>query len=310
MTVTVIAEGDTSKNDPFTICIVASPAFEDRVNSNTFSPDPVTIDEGKFNDCVSYVCDALFGRQTNQGELALGDAQIGPKVRIVSIFDKVEASAASALVALEDKGNMLVPRRLRAATFVRERGVNADVIFAVSRNGKYSGASAYPATDDVARGGTPFTFDGDNFTHCHYSEVPGTVAIHVTADSLTALHEFQHAMGSYENGIIVDLYVDCPTAGFSSATSLRINFKRRHAAGDVIPKYFAEYNGKQFASDPTRDSMGYPPAWTSYHCGLHDKRRVAIMDTYRTNNPRPNACQNDTITRAFLHDRLRAKLER
>ncbi len=114
--------------------------------------------------------------------------------------------------------------------------------------------------------------------------------------ALTALHELQHAISSYSNGSIVDLYVDSPPG---------VNCKR----GRPIPPDFANYNGAVLASDPIRDGLGYDPGWSSYHCGLIDPSLPAVMDNYFLGST-PDAGQNDEITRRFILDRLNAKLSR
>jgi hypothetical protein len=130
--------------------------------------------------------------------------------------------------------------------------------------------------------------------------IPGTVALHTTSSSLTPLHEFGHAASSYSNGSVTDLYVDSPPA---------LNNKR----GRPIPGSFANYAGSALASDSARDGIGYPASWQSYHCELHDAALPAVMDDYwlaSTGAGGPEACQHDKITRAFLRDRILAKMSR
>ncbi len=134
--------------------------------------------------------------------------------------------------------------------------------------------------------------------HRHNNLIPGTVAIHATSRSLTALHEFGHALSSYTNGSVVDLYVD---------SSAGLNNKR----GRPIPPDFANYNGATMAADTVRDGLGYPAGWQSYHCELIDPTVPAIMDDYwLAGSGIPEHCQHDRITRAFLRDRLLAKINR
>jgi hypothetical protein len=113
------------------------------------------------------------------------------------------------------------------------------------------------------------------------------------------LHEFQHALGSYTNGQILDLY---------EPNESGIN-KRQ---GRPIPAVFSTYDGLQHATDPVRDSVGYGVNWRSYHCALHAAGFPAVMDNYfrARNPPGPLACENDTITRQFLIDRVRAEVAR
>jgi len=134
--------------------------------------------------------------------------------------------------------------------------------------------------------------------HRYYCRIPGTVAIHANATSMTALHEFGHALSSYSNGMVVDLYVDSGPA---------LNCK----TGRPIPPKFAIYDTAQNASDPKRDSLGYPSGWKSYHCELIDPGFPGLMDDYwQAPDHIPEHSQHDRITRQFLSDRVRAKIGR
>jgi hypothetical protein len=122
--------------------------------------------------------------------------------------------------------------------------------------------------------------------------------MHFTASSLTAPHEFQHAISSYSNGMIVDLYVDSPPA---------VNNKR----GRPIPESYGTQNGVALKSDPNRGSLSYPPTWASYHCEIQDPSNPAIMDNYYlASSGVPEVCQNDKVTRTFVVDRVLAKMGR
>lgn len=105
-------------------------------------------------------------------------------------------------------------------------------------------------------------------------------------------------MSSYNNGTIVDLYVDSPAG---------LNKK----AMRPIPSGFAVYDGIALASDPVRDGLGYPADWFTYHCELNDRAYPAVMDNFwLAHDYAPERCQHDRITRMFLLDRIRAKLRR
>ena len=294
---TEIAPGDTSKPRPYTIAIVSNPVLETPENSGTFVVDPVMSMPAAFSAAVSYIVDCLFGRLPGQSEALLADPSIDPFVRIVSLrVTGLPASGANALVAHDSVSNMLIARRMQFAAFLRTHGVDADVAYAVSASDSHSRATAWYTTDDDSRPGVAFTLDGATLSHRHWFIVPGTIAIHVNASTLTALHEFQHAASSYTNGKITDLYVD---------SLAELNCKR----GRPIPSAFRTYNGTTFASDAMRDGLGYPATWQSYHCALHDASRPAVMDNYHM-GVSPEQCQNDIITRQFILDRLRAKIAR
>jgi len=110
------------------------------------------------------------------------------------------------------------------------------------------------------------------------------------------VHEFSHALSSYSNDGIVDLYTDSPV----DVNNLR---------GRPIPPAFRTYNGMVCACDPIRDSLGYPPSWQSYHCELNAPGFPAVMDNYFTAAP-PESCEHDRITCQFLQDRMVAKIGR
>lgn len=294
----VIAPGDTSKPDPFTVCIISNPAIEAPWKSGMFIPDPISGLPLRFDAAVQYVHDSLFGLLPGQAETMLGDSTIRPKVRVIAFphDPTLEVEERNALVGQHRESNLLVARRDCINNFVKRHEVYADVVYAISASRSHQRASAWATTDDVASGGRPFTYDGTPLTHCFRPSIVGTVAMHVTASGLTAVHEFQHAIGSFQNGEITDLYVDSAPA---------INCKRKPPA----PVNFCDLGGTIHAVDPTRDHLGYPAAWSSYHCALHAPARPAIMDNYRRTTM-SIACENDTVTREFVLKRVRAKLSR
>ena len=158
--------------------------------------------------------------------------------------------------------------------------------------------SAWFTSDDDSRPGVAFTLDGVQLAHRYYCLIPGTVAFPVDSASITALHEFGHALSSYSNGEVTDLYVDSNPA---------LNVKR----GRPIPQVFGSYSQTTFGSDLTRDGLGYPAGWQSYHCELINPPLPAVMDNYwAASNGVPEECEHDKITRLFLLDRLRAKTMR
>jgi hypothetical protein len=297
--VTVLNPGDTTKPNPFTICIVANPALEVPWQSGQFITDPITSNKATFDGCAKYIKDVLLGNLPNQREQFLADPSIGPNIRIVSIFiSGLTAEDPNSLVAQDSDSNLLIARRLLFQPFIKRFGLNADVAYAVSASQSHTRASAWYTSDDDAQPGIGFTLDGVALSHRYYCLVPGTVGIHATANSMTALHEFGHALSSYTNGMVVDLYVDSNPA---------LNCK----VGRPIPIQFANYNATPFATDALRDTLGYPAGWTSYHCELRDPGFPALMDDYwQAPDHVPEHSQHDRITRQFLADRIRAKIQR
>lgn len=297
MRLETIFPGDTNKPDPFTILVIATPAYETDAVPGTVVADPIMSQPAAFRAKVEYVCNVLFGKLPGQAELTLGTPGIEHAVRVVSHFDPaLPVSDANALVVQCPRSYIVEPRRYVIARFVATLGLEVDVVFAVTCNPSHRRSSGLAADDDLERGTTPYERDGGTFHHAHHSKVPGTVALHTIAGSLTALHEFQHALGSYQNGQIKDLNIDGPEA---------VNRK----VGRPIPARFCTYNGNAFNSDTVGKPFGYPNGWMSYHCEHHDPDNPSLMDDYWFGKP-PVACQNDHLTRAFVLDRLHAKIRR
>ena len=295
---TVIRPG-APKANPFTVCIVANPALEAPWNSATFVADPIIGQLAAFQAAVVYIDSALFGLLAGEQEQLLADPAIVPFVRVVSLYDdSLPATAANSLVAQDGASDILVARRAGFSAFLANYNIRADVIYAVSASATHARASAWFTTDDDTKPGVPFSLKGGaGFFHRYYNTIPGTVAIHLTATSLTALHEFGHAISSYSNGKILDLYVDSPV-GFNNLL------------GRPIPATFCNYNGANFSTDPLRDGLGYPANWQSYHCALVDPTCPAVMDNYWLSQKGSNACLHDSVTKAFIRDRVVAKIGR
>ena len=239
------------------------------------------------------------GQLAGQREKVLADPAIMPNVQLISLYDDgLSVDASTSLVAQDSVSDTLVARRTFFKPFLANYSIDADVAYAVSASSSHTRASAWFTTDDDSRTGVPFTLNGNQgFYHRFYNLIPGTVAIHSTATSLTALHEFGHAISSYTNGKILDLYVDSPV-GFNNLV------------GRPIPSNFCNYDSKSFVSDPSRDSLGYPVNWQSYHCGLVDPACPAVMDNYWQSPKGPVACLHDSVTVAFIRDRVVAKIGR
>lgn len=291
----ILQPGNTSRPNPYTIAFVANPVLKD--NSGGLAIDPIMTQQAAFDACVLFAIDCIWGRLPGQTENLVSDPAIGPHIRIVSIFETgLPPVNANSLVEEDDFGFLIAPRRDNYAPYLATHGMSPDVAFAISASGRYNRASAWGTTDDTARPGTPFTLDGQAMQHWHFPEIFGTVALHVTSRSLTPAHEFGHAASSYNAGFITDLYVPNTSPNFN----VRI--------GRPIPPQFATYDGTVFTPDPTRDSLGYG-GWNSYHPSLVGPSVPAIMDNYTT-QPNPLVCRHDTITRAFLRDRLLAKINR
>ena len=212
-TIRELRPGDKTKSCPFTVVIVANPILESPLGSGAFVIDPITSNQTAFDTCASYVVDCLFGALAGQAEQLLNDPAIGLKVRVVSLFvPGLAVVDANSLVAEDSsrKSDLVMTRRIKYKSFLAGFGFGlaADVAFAVTGSTRHTRASAYFTTDDDGKGGVPFTLDGVQYHHQYENLIPGTVALPMSSRSLTALHEFSHALSSYSNGMVVDLYVD------------------------------------------------------------------------------------------------------
>lgn len=297
-TITVLQPGDPTKQNPYTIAIVANPALETSSGSGHFTADPILGIPASFHHAATYVFDVLFGRLAGQAEQLLADPRLGSHIRVVSVFDSgLPATDPHSLVS-QFSPDIAEPRRDKFSPFLLNYQITADVAYAVTASPTHQRASAWYTTEDATRGGVPFQIDGVSFTHWHFCTIPGTVALPVTSKSLTALHEFGHAASSFTDGMVIDQYVDSPPG---------LNNKR----GRPIPPTFGKLDAVTYAADPARDGLGYPPAWQSYHPELSDPTMPSLMDNYwQAPGGVPEKCQFDRLTRQFFLDRLIAKLSR
>jgi hypothetical protein len=144
--VRVIRPGDSSKANPFTICVVSNPALEAPWRSGTFIIDPVTLARPDFESSVRYIEQALFGGLPNQAETFLSDPTIAPGVRLVSLFVQgLPPIEANALVAQDGESNLLVARRAAFNPFLAQYGLAADVVYAISQSRSHTRAPGYPS---------------------------------------------------------------------------------------------------------------------------------------------------------------------
>lgn len=297
-TITVHQAGNTLATNPYTIAIVANPVLA-KLNGN-LEADPITATEQLFQSRVRYVLNCLFGRLPEQAEKLLAEPDLGPNIKVVSLFDDSLPIDMSNSLVNEFAGEIAEPIRKLFTPFLARFGIQADVAFAITASPTHVRASAYHATEDQARGGIDFESNGSQFKHWFYSLVPGTIALPSIASSLTALHEFGHAFSSYTDDMLVtDQYVDSPTA---------LNVKQ----GRPIPGSFGTFASQNYATDPNRGGLGYPPTWTSYHPELFDATVPSLMDDYWQvpQGRKPEHCMFDKVTRNFIRDRLLAKFAR
>ena len=314
--------GDTTKADPFFILILNNIALEQPFGSNRFGADMSrTADKDLFVETAEYINKNLFGEMTGQAEKLLASSPHRKKIKLWSMFlSGLPVDGTTSLVAEHqvEMSSAIKPRRQAVVSMLARLGINPDIVFLVSKSSNRR-AWAIPTTDDDARGGIAVTYDGKRIYHRFYHEIPGMVAINVASNNtMTAAHEFGHAFSSYSNGHVVDLYSDDfrPDRVLRSARKVRwpipgnfpFNWKKKDRP---IPKKFATYNGKTYLSDKTRNSLGYEPEWTSYHSELVNAREPALMDKYHFPEASdPMACLHDKMTKAYIMDRIAAKVSR
>lgn len=295
--------GDPTRKDAFFILLINNPALERPWNSGNFVPDMVggagSADRNLFISSVRGFIDNLFGNTPGQAEKLLSDSPHVNKIKVASLYVwDLAPGNATALVGEEvDSGTgILVARRGVVPAYLRSLNLNPDIVLIVSNSPTNKRASAYGTTDNDARGGDAFTYDGRRLYHRYFHTIPGMSALHTTSDALTAAHEFGHAFSSYTNGFITDLYVDGGT-----------EFNRK--TGRPIPAVFATYKSVAYASDQTRDGLGYPESWISYHPGLVDPAQPALMDNFYYSTGYV-ASKHDRITKRYVLDRVEAKVFR
>ena len=295
--------GDPTRKDAFFILILNNPALQRPLGYPNYVPDlvggPASHDRNLFTTQARYIVDNLFGKSPGQLEKLLNDSPYASKIKVSSMYVwGLVPSDATALIGEEDYSGtgIIVPRRDQVPPMLRYLGVNPDIVFIVSNSPTHARASAYGTTDDDARAGDPFTYDASRMYHRYFHIVPGMAAMHTTSAALTAAHEFGHAFSSYTNGFITDLYVDSAPA---------FNCK----VGRPVPNTFATYKGVAYPSDKVRDSLGYPEDWLSYHPGLVDAARPALMDNFFYSENGITS-RHDRITKRYTLDRVEAKVFR
>lgn len=298
--------GDQTKTNPFFILILNNVALERPYGSGTYVGDLAGSISGSpektaFTNQAEYIYRNLMGLLPNQMEKCLSDSPHASKIRIWSMYVGLLPNAASCLIE-EDPvpgSKIISPRRNAVQAMLAHLGLDPDILFVVSNSNTHDRAAAYGTTDDDARPGWPFQYDGAGRHQRYYHRIPGMAAMHVTSNSMTAAHEFGHAFSSYSNGFITDLYVD---------GSAPADFNRKFAR--PIPANFATYAGIQYKSDVSRDGLGYPAGWTSYHPELADPANPALMDNFWYAQNNGLASRHDKLTKAFLMDRIDAKCTR
>lgn len=287
------------KEDPYTIVLAANGAVETSAGGSFYS-DPILTSRADYHDAVGEILLNLFTLPCDLLRLGNRDAQY----RIVSVFDPTLTAIDDNSLCREYPPNIMGTRRDKLNGFTNRYAEDGDILMVVHGVATYDRASAWYTTDDNAAGTTSYTYDGITHQHGHYASIPGSAALYsqFNTTGLTPLHEFGHAASDWNNGRVYDLYHD-------GLSGFMVNKKSRASASDPIPPDFADYNGTTYASDPSRDTLGYPATWTSYHPELIDPMCPNLMDNYWL-CANPQNCRLDQLTYDWYDDRLQAKLNR
>jgi hypothetical protein len=295
-TIRVLHSG-TPRPNPYTIVFAANGAIESEAGGS-FRGDPVLQSRAGYHAAVTYCLQNMF----LQTEDLLRAGNLDAAFRIVSIFDPTQTATSANSLVQEVNPNIIGTRRSALVPFVSRYDETADIVMAITGSTTHTRASAWFTTDDASRPETSFSYDGVNRVHGRFPSIPGSAALPVSVSTgMTPLHEFGHASSDFNNGMVVDLYVDGAPGGFQA------NKKFRATAGAAIPANFATYDGTTYQSDQNRDALGYPATWRSYHPALIDPARPNLMDNYWLAFDSPLRCRLDRLTYAFLTDRIRAK---
>lgn len=211
--------------------------------------------------------------------------EIFPRLKIVVIYDnkrKHDPVDANALCETIDPKSEIIAARANRGTdaapfsivdqYVKQHIDYSDVIMVISGSKEFIRSSARFTEEEDPAGGEPFIYKNNtppdiNKNHPTDAKLPGLAALWAGDDRLkTPVHEFAHAMSSYQNGPIVDEYDDKGEGRFP----FMVNKQFRSAATDAIPKHFAKYGLAaafndgcvEYCSDRTRADK--EPGWRSY----------------------------------------------
>jgi hypothetical protein len=290
------------KDRPYNFVFVANPAIQTEASS--LIRDPVMTNRAGYQDVVTYCLRNILTLTEDLLRQGGWDAQM----RFVSVYDTVPTVSDSNALAAEFNPDIMGPRRAKLNAFLSPYSETADMVYVIHGSTTHGRASAQFTSDDGARAGTAFTYDGAAQSHRHFPSTPGSAALplNMLRTGLTPLHEYGHGGSDFVNGMVIDLYVDSSGGGFPV-----VNKKQRARSTDPIPASFASYNGTNYVSDQNRDSLGYQAGWTSYHPALIDAAHPNLMDNYwLAPGGNPQVCRLDGLTYTWYTDRLRAKLGR
>lgn len=291
------------KEHPYTIVFVATPSIE--TATNVFIADPILTQRPDYHHTVRVALQNLL----TLPEDVLWQGGQDRQIRFVSVFDATLPADDFNSLANGNLPNLLKPRPNYFDDFLNRYGIAPDLVFVISASDTYTRASASFSEDipSASPAGASFTYDGVAFRHEPFVDKPGgaTLSAPLWQGGMTALHEFLHAASDLNSGRVHDLYRDV-----TQSLQFEINKNYRALSTDPIPPVFANYNGVDYASDPARGGIGYPPTWVSFHPELIDPARPNVMDDFYFGPDSPQLCRLDRLTYAWYTDRLRTKLNR
>jgi hypothetical protein len=287
---------------PYTIALAGNPALRVGEVGPQISADPIIADRADFTDTLTYTLTELLEKK----ESPLHADAFDVHVRLVSIFDPSQGPTPSNALVEGVAPNVLAPDQGRANDFVGRYWEEPDIVFCLSASTVYIRASARYTIDDRTLPTVGVTYDDIARTHGRHAEQGGCAAISFyDTRSLVPTHEFCHAASELVNGRITDLYEDVQPHELQGFV---VNKKVRGQATDPVPEAFCTYHsfsgGGTFASDQTRDGLGYPAGWRSYHPQLINAERPNLMDATAANS------ELDRLTYHWLRDRLLVKMFR
>jgi hypothetical protein len=284
---TVLVDG-RAKAAPYTLLFLANPVV--KLRDGTLTADPIQVNRRAFHETAAKALAIVFGSR----ERVL--APYAHEIRVVARFAAAPIAAANALCRQRAGGGMSTDQAATVA-FVGGLGLAADHVFVVFRSRTNRRDATAWSVEDAASDGLAWTLDGTGHQHRRRSSRPGTTVLSSPTDAITALHELLHGAD------ITDLYVDSVPARFA------VNKKRRASLRVRRPAQYASLDGVAYATDLSRDGIGYPRSWLSYHPQLVDARRPNAMDNYYQADNAAR-CRLDLLTLRYLRDRMEWKLQR
>jgi hypothetical protein len=319
---TVLKKG--AGNYPFTILVIANRFLLG--SDNTLSLDFTRDERNVFDSfCRRLILDLFNALPNSRKSFIQQDDGVQACIKVVSLFPPLHAepNAADSLVQFGPDGRLLYlqknfQRFANRYQLETQLSIKPDVVFAVSRGRAPSGyLLAEPAVDGpFADRGVPFQLDGAFLHHPYYCQIPGGVALAMDQLSgptagLIALRALCGALGSDKNGFVMDLpTLSAQYANGTKPKALPVNARYKTEGALEIPGFFANYNGKSYASRNARD--GQIVVSDLYTSELLPGGSINLLDDFLIAFDRADngVVVTDKLTNDFLFDRLLTKIAR